>query len=93
MFQGLPFLNKLGWWSEHSGNSMSGSSSTGTSYADISGRIPPYDPRVPPWLFPHAILYYAYAYVNTRNARGIGMIYDEHECLHRNECFYFYLTA
>jgi hypothetical protein len=31
MLQGLPFSNELGWWSVHSGNSTSCSSSPGTS--------------------------------------------------------------
>jgi hypothetical protein len=92
MLRALPFLNELGWWSGHSGNSTSGSSSRGTSCADTSAGFSLLDPRVPPQLFPPAILYDAYAYVNTRNTRGMGMIYDEHECLHMNEHFYFYLT-
>jgi hypothetical protein len=49
--------------------------------------FPPLDPRVSPRVFPPAILYDAYVYVNTRNAHGMEMTYGEHECLHMNEYF------
>jgi hypothetical protein len=55
-------------------------------------RFPLLDPRVPSRVFPPAILYDAYAYVNIRNAHDIEMINGEYECLHMNEHFYFYFT-
>jgi hypothetical protein len=54
--------------------------------------FPLQDPRVPPLVFSPAILYDAYAYVNSRNAHDMDMIDGECECFHMNEHFYFYFT-